>query len=78
MWRIEYSEEVRNYFFDNYPYTFDLHVKIESLFFSKKGIPEEGRVILEPPNFVIWSILDHAIVYQLFEDRIYVQVVKSL
>lgn len=60
MWEIEYSQEVKFYFLDNYPYTFDLLVKIEELRYLVDGLPPDNLTPLEP-GFYLWHVLDHLI-----------------
>lgn len=67
MWQIEYSDEVKFYFLDNYPYTFDLLVRIEELKFSENGIPPEGCRVLEPQRYW-WEVLGHIVIYRLVPE----------
>lgn len=63
MWELDYTEEVKLYFLDNYPYTFDLLVRIEELKFSPDAKPPEGCMHV-PPNFYFWRVLDHLVIYR--------------
>ena len=47
MWEIEYNEEVKFYFLDNYPYTFDLLVEIERLRHIPDAIPAQRCIQVE-------------------------------
>lgn len=80
MWEIEYSQEVKYYFVDNYPYTFDLLVRIEELKYIQSGIPSEGCVELEP-GFYWWEVLQHAFIYERITEqpqKLIVVVVKPM
>jgi hypothetical protein len=77
MWALEYSEEVKSYFVDNYPYTFALLVKIEELKFLPDANPEEEYTQLEP-NFYRWTVLDHHVLYEKQGKRLYIWVVKPI
>ena len=77
MWQIDYSEEVKSYFLDNYPYTFDVLVKIEELKFLPNAIPQDGCTQLEP-NFYHWTVLDHLVLYEKKGQMLYIWVVKPI
>lgn len=64
MWALDYSEEVKVYFLDNYPYTFDLVVKIEELKFTEDGLPDEGYSLAET-GYYWWEVLDHFVIYRI-------------
>ena len=65
LWEVEYANEVRNYFLDNDPYSFDLLVRIEELRYSPDAIPPEGCTPLtEEPNNYLWLVLNHVVVYE--------------
>lgn len=65
MWEIEYTDEVKFYFLDNYPYTFALLIRIEELKFAPDAIPPEGATPLaDEPNTYQWEVLDHMIYYE--------------
>lgn len=68
MWELEYADEVKFYFLDNYPYTFELLVKIEELKFAKDGVPSEGSAGIQSGYFW-WKILDHTVIYRLFSEK---------
>jgi hypothetical protein len=64
MWEIDYSDEVKFYFLDNYPYTFDLLVKIEELKFAIDGLPDSNYRLTEA-GYYWWEVLDHIVIYRL-------------
>ncbi len=64
MWDIEYSNEVKFYLLDNYPYTFDLHVRIETLRYEPDGFPPEGVTPAPVPGTFGWVVLGHLVVYR--------------
>jgi len=64
MWAIEYSEEVKFYFIDNGPYTFDLLVKLEELKFYEDGIPPESCIQIDL-SWYMWMVLNHVVIYEL-------------
>ncbi len=79
MWAIEYSDEVKFYFIDNYPYTFDLLVRIEELKFFADAIPPEGNVQLEP-NLYLWQVAEHEVIYEtaVAEHRLIIAIVRPI
>ncbi|MFN8490998.1 MAG: hypothetical protein U0350_25615 [Caldilineaceae bacterium] len=79
MWEIEYSEEVKFYFLDNYPYTFDILVRIEELRYIPNAVPPEGCVPLEDePDTYQWVVLDHLIVYGKMDNKLIIWIIKPL
>ncbi len=65
MWAIEYSNEAKFYFLDNYPYTFELLVNIEQLKFYADATPPEGCTPLGgEPNTYQWTVLGHLVIYE--------------
>jgi len=68
MWELEYADEVKFYFLDNYPYTFELLVKIEELKFSEDGMPFAGDAGFRA-DYYWWRILNHTVIYWIFADR---------
>jgi len=78
MWALEYSEEVKFYFLDNYPYTFDLLIRIEELKYFGNAVPPEGCKPLEEPNWYIWTVLGHAVIYEKAANKLIIRVVKPL
>ena len=52
MRQIEYSEEAKFYFLDNYPYTFDLLIRIEELKFIENHSLPNSCVELAP-NYIM-------------------------
>jgi hypothetical protein len=68
MWELEYADEVKFYFLDNYPYTFELLVKIEELKFIEDGMPLEGDAGFQA-DYHWWRILSHTVIYRIFPDR---------
>ena len=62
MWQLDYTREMRNYFIDNDPYTFNLLIKIEELKFTPEGIPAEGCTQIED-GLLWWETLNHAVIY---------------
>lgn len=78
MRQIEYSEEARSYFLDNYPYTFNLLVRVEELKFKEDGILPDNYVRLGS-NYYWWETLDHAVIFeQVDADTLYVVSIKPL
>lgn len=78
MREIEYSEEARSYFLDNYPYTFNLLVRIEELKFIGDRILPDNCAHLGS-NYYWWEILDHAVIFeQVDTDTLYVVSIKPL
>ena len=78
MRQIEYSEEAKFYFLDNYPYTFDLLIRIEELKFIENHSLPNSCVELAP-NYYWWEILGHAIVFeQLDAQTLYILSIKPL
>lgn len=78
MRQIEYSEEARSYFLDNYPYTFNLLVRIEELKFTGDRILPDNYVRLGS-TYYWWEILDHAVIFeQVDTDTLYVVSIKPL
>lgn len=78
MRQIEYSEEAKFYFLDNYPYTFDLLIRIEELkFMGEQILPEHCVELAE--NYYWWEILGHAVVFeQVDAETLYVISIKPL
>lgn len=64
MWAIQYSEEVKLYFIDNGPYTFDLLVKLEELKFYADALPPEGCLQIDL-GWYMWLILNHIVIYEI-------------
>lgn len=78
MRQIEYSEEARSYFLDNYPYTFNLLVRIEELKFTGDHILPHNCVRLDS-TYYWWETLDHAVIFeQIDTDTLYVVSIKPL
>ncbi len=77
MWELEYSQEVKFYFLDNYPYTFALLVKIEEIKLMPDAVPLEGCIQLEP-DFYLWTVLDHQVLFEKLDKRIYIWIVKPV
>ena len=79
MWELDYSDEVMFYFLDNYPYTFELLIKIEELKFTDWGLPPEGYKLTEA-GYYWWEILDHTVIYRIRADikRIRIFAVKPI
>lgn len=63
MWLLDYSDEAKSYFLDNYPYTFDLLVKIEELKFTEAALPDEGCRLTDD-GYYWWEVLDHVVIYR--------------
>lgn len=79
-WALEYSNEVKFYFLDNHPYTFDLLVRIEELKFTQDGIPPEG-CHQDEPGYCLWEVLGHVVSYRRLageERRLEILIVKPL
>jgi len=69
MWTIGYSQEVRNYIFDSYPYTAEIWQQIKSLRQTSNGLPESGWKIIEP-GLYLWVVAGHSVIYKrLIEER---------
>ncbi len=66
MWQIKYSQEVRNYIFDSYPYTAQVWAAIKSLRESTHGLPPNNYRELEP-NLMLWTVAGHEVIYQRLE-----------
>lgn len=79
MWELDYSDEAKCYFLDNYPYTFDLLIKIEELKFTEEGLPTAGYQLAEA-GYYWWEVLDHFVIYRVRPEvkRIRVFVVKPV
>lgn len=74
MLRIEYSQEVKFYFLDNDPYTFDLLVKIEELRHTHDGLPTTSYNVIA--GLILWHVLNHTVAYRIVGDLIEVRAVK--
>ena len=74
MLRIEYSPEVKFYFLDNDPYTFELLVKIEELRHTHDGLPTDSYNMSD--NLILWNVLEHTVAYRIVGDLIDVRAVK--
>ena len=83
MWTLNYSLEVRSFFVDNEPYTFDLLVRIEELKFDAEAIPPEGLTPIDDPdepNMYMWLVLDHVVLLrrEVRHKHLYIVSVKPL
>jgi hypothetical protein len=77
MWEIEYKDEVKFYFLDNYPYTFDLLIRIEELRYYPDAIPPEGCTPVDP-DLYLWEVEGHLVYYGIHAQKIVVVVVKPV
>ncbi|MFN8493856.1 MAG: hypothetical protein U0350_40030 [Caldilineaceae bacterium] len=77
MWRIEYSQEVRNYIYDSYPYTETIWQTIKSLRHTLDGYPNTHYIELAS-NLIQWEIADHTVIYERHpeQQRLLVRVLK--
>lgn len=78
MWVIEYSEEAKDYLLDNYPYTFDLHIRIETLKHEPDAIPPEGLTPVGEDDLSFWFVLEHVVVLSRHDNQIVVEAIKPL
>ncbi len=78
MWVIEYSEEAKYYLLDNYPYTFDLHVQIETLKHYPNGIPPQGLTPAGDDDLYFWLVLDHVVILSRVGNQIIIEAIKPL
>ena len=78
MWVIEYSEEAKDYLLDNYPYTFDLHIRIEMLKHEPDAIPPEGLIPVGEDDLSFWFVLEHVVVLSRVNNQIFVEAIKPL
>jgi hypothetical protein len=79
MWEIKYSQEVRSYIYDSYPYTAMVWDVIKSLKNSSDGLPPTGAQLLELELY-LWTVANHLVIYRrLIDERILrFAVVKSM
>ncbi|MEZ4727336.1 MAG: hypothetical protein R3E79_09405 [Caldilineaceae bacterium] len=78
MRQIDYSEEAKSYFLDNYPYTFDLLIRIEELKFIGDRILPDNCIPLTS-NYYWWEVLEHAIIFrQVNAQTLYIASIKPL
>lgn len=78
MRQIEYSEEAKSYFLDNYPYTFDLLVRIEELKFTTGRMLPTSCVEIDL-GYYWWETLGHAVVFEQIDAlTLYVVSIKPL
>lgn len=77
MWGIEYTDEAKFYFLDNYPYTFPLLVRIEELRYEPEAVPQERCIEIEP-GLLMWEALNHLVYYRREQGRIVVAAIKPL
>lgn len=75
MWQIKYSQEVRNYIFDSYPYTAQVWAAIKTLRSSVNGLPPGNYRELDP-DLILWTIAGHEVIYQRLNHLLYITVVK--
>jgi len=77
MWKIEYSQEVRNYIYDSYPYTEAVWKIIKSLRHTPDGQPSTHHTEI-PPNTIYWEIADHIVIYERYpeQQRIKINILK--
>jgi hypothetical protein len=75
LWEIEFADEVRNYFLDNDPYTFELLAEIFRLRYYTD--PLEGCIEMpnEPGTFVL-PVFDHTVLFTFTSGVIRVLMVK--
>lgn len=78
MWRIEYSEEAKYYLLDNYPYTFDLHIRIEMLKHEPDAIPPEGLMPTDEADLYFWLVLEHVVVLSRIGQQLIIESIKPL
>lgn len=78
MWVVDFSQEAKFYLLDNYPYTFELHARIEGLKFDPDRIPAEGLTPTAEENLYFWLVLDHVVILSRFEQSIIIEVIKPL
>jgi len=78
MWSIEYSEEAKDYLLDNYPYTFDLHIRIEMLKHEPDAVPPEGLTPAGEEDLYFWLVLDHVVVLSKIGQQLIIEAIKPL
>ncbi len=78
MWIIEYSEEAKDYLLDNYPYTFDLHIRIEMLKHEPDAMPPEGLTPADEDDLYFWLVLEQIVILSKIDQRIIIETIKSL
>jgi hypothetical protein len=66
MWEIRYSQEVRNYIYDSYPFTETVWKAIKSLRNIQDGIPSTKVQQLEPELY-LWEVANHLVLYRRIE-----------
>ncbi len=77
MWTVGYTQEVRNYIFDSYPYTETVWQKIKTLRQTNDGLPPRDWKEIEPAVY-LWEVAGHTVVYKrlIVERKIIVTVLK--
>lgn len=78
MWTVDFSEEAKFYLLDNYPYTFDLHVRMEGQKFEPDGVPPEGLTPVGEGDLYLWFVLDHVVVLSRIRGQITIEAIKPL
>jgi hypothetical protein len=78
MWIIDYGEEAKNYLLDNYPYTFDLHIRIEMLKHEPAAMPPEGLTPADEADLYFWLLLEHVVVLSKIGQQIIIEAIKPL
>ena len=63
MWKIEYSQEVRNYIYDSYPYTATIWQTIKALCHTPNGLPPVNYIEIAPDTF-LWQVEEHLVIYE--------------
>jgi hypothetical protein len=75
LWKIEFEEEVKFYFLDNDPYTFELLAELYRLTYYTD--PLEGcREQADSPGIFALAVLEHTVLFSFNDGVIRVLVVK--